>query len=769
MSVNVAGIRENGKTRIVTSGSFYKDQLLQPFSHITIEMAKSLDELTSSFQAARLGYDFVRDITSDRISPMQELFKPNKTVLIRSTDWKKATDRPPHAQGRMIMGKVFSHMGLNDALIRDLLDAWASEKYLFVNGKEVGVMVNGLPMGDPLTKTNLSLAHPISVRYAKKKFLAKYTKSIFVYCRGNGDDEVAVVAADTDEEARYFFQCLEEASSMLGYEKSEEDTFITDDWATYCEEIFRVPVHRFDTIKHAVRYKDSTLSPYLDLPKIRLMIDTRKDRQDFSSDPRGKVTLLGTDCEYVLKDSTVAVNNLFSVSAALQDIGLGLRYASIPYYLPKQIWGVGRVVPFWNETSWARAMNSQDRRVRNLTLRALEEYNTGKHVITAVRAGISRQQTHFDTESYLEVFTIPEDDPIKQYCVVRTEDWEKFPSGVLEKLLSGNRLISEHEINKFYLFHQRLESLTQDLHQDLFEVIGRMGVEIEDYDDARQSKIISDFSKEYKGNTFCLTNAVKQNLYPESLRQKLGEFDPRRVIFDWPYLANWKRTRSKGNTPMSEDLDTLEDWFKWNFEAVKAGEFYEDVPTYVISDDEVILEEIDRYSVKVHVIVSDDRKLIRKAQNIFSPHKLILGFSARTYQLSTWEGEPHNLEDYNFGSDDEYGMSSTYQRGPEMTDVGCVHPRVFSSVFEKIYGMQPHVHLDIGSIDEAQVRMEPTREAIPGWNQNVNRDKRIALPLREKHTPNLKMDNDLFVQAVEFPRSIRGGFQDKLRVIRQYY
>jgi len=60
MKTNIAAIRENGKSRIVTSGSFWKDAALQPFSHITLHLAKIFKNLRSGLQAGRLGWRYIQ-------------------------------------------------------------------------------------------------------------------------------------------------------------------------------------------------------------------------------------------------------------------------------------------------------------------------------------------------------------------------------------------------------------------------------------------------------------------------------------------------------------------------------------------------------------------------------------------------------------------------------------------------------------------------------------------------------------------------------------
>jgi hypothetical protein len=206
-NVNVAGIRENGKCRVVTSGSFYKDVLLQPFSHLTIEMAKSNPILSAGFQAGRLGWEFIQSI--EGLDPVRGEILFEDDVSMLSFDWTKATDNPSHASGVAVMGPILRKIGLDEETIQVILRTWVGPKDLYMNKVKVGTMVRGIPMGDPLTKTNLSLAHPICDRYAKLKI----GRRVITVGTGNGDDGNIIAAGPYRQKYIDEFCC---AAAMLG-------------------------------------------------------------------------------------------------------------------------------------------------------------------------------------------------------------------------------------------------------------------------------------------------------------------------------------------------------------------------------------------------------------------------------------------------------------------------------------------------------------------------------------------------------------------------
>jgi len=496
-------------------------------------------------------------------------------------------------------------------------------KHLYYKGKYIGEMVNGIPMGDPLTKTNLSLVHPICSRYAKKR-LGKRIVSLGV---GNGDDGVQIAAGPLRTE---YFNHFLHAASMLGYDESIDDTFITKDWMVYCEEVFRFPIDRFHTVRNANRLKDSAISPYLDVPKGRLIVDTRKDRQDFSSDPKGKYTLLGKDLEYIHKDSGTGINFLFAVSSACQDICLGLRDRREPVYLPRQIFGVGKMVPKWNHVSWTNAIFSQKTWSRNITTQVIREYlGMVKPTLSEFR-GVTGNQNHFDKESSTEILQIPEDDPINQWRVIRRSDWEKFPVGVLEKLTSTGRLVRETEVSKQYLFLKRLEELEQDLHVDLFEHFKTLSIELKEFTYEETLMLTHKFVSIFSSAPWRLRFIKTEDLYDARVVQILSDTNPLKVSIEGYKYPERFRKPPPADTPYQRDVNRLEEWFNNNYEDILGGREYELPPTNIVEDDPILILQAEASKADMVIVVTDDWKLCRLMANKITS-KLIGNISIRNW------------------------------------------------------------------------------------------------------------------------------------------
>jgi len=619
LKVNVAGIRENGKCRVVTSGSFYKDALLQPFSHLTIEMAKALPELKQGFTAGRLGWEFIRLLDSNDPLRGDILFEDEVSGL--SFDFKKATDAPSHAAGRAVMTPILQKIGLDDETIEALLFAWIGDQHLFRNKKLVGMAVNGIPMGNPLTKTMLSLVHPICSYYAR----IKVGRRITVIGTGNGDDGNQIAAGS--ERYEYFRHFLAGAS-MLGYDESQDDTFITDDWMTYCEEVFRIPVDRFHVVKNAVRVGDSRISPYLDHPRGRLVLDTKKDRQDFSSTPQGKYTLMGKDLEYVSKDATNGINFLFAVSSACQDICLGLSDRTEPVTLPRQIYGTGKPPSKWNVVSWFNAIVNSRKWARYCTVATMKELIGERPPHYTNLRGVMRDQPHFKNESVLEVLRIPEDDPIKKYRVIKQDDWEKFPAGVIDKLIMGGRLVRESKLSGQYLFHQRMCGILEE-RKDLFEVARTMTDEILEFHEDDILATIKKFRKKYYNRQWTLRSVMNEDLYWPNIVSIMADADPLKVNLDLKYLDRFGH-RPRSDTPHERRLDELEAWFVDNLHEILEGRSASIPPRDILADDDLIMLEIDRTVELIILLISDDNKLGFRAGRQFLD-KVIFQVSCRDW------------------------------------------------------------------------------------------------------------------------------------------
>nr|QIR30290.1 RNA-dependent RNA polymerase [Plasmopara viticola lesion associated narnavirus 11] len=700
LKVNVVAVRENAKARVVTSGSFWKDAALQPFSHITIHLVKRFPNLRSGLQAGRLGWRFIEKINYDvdDRDGINWIFQCPK-IYLYTTDWSKATDGPSQ-QSAGITLDLLKACGLDERTLNIVKLYWCSPKELYMNGKHVGTLNRGIPMGDPLTKTNLSLAHPICDLYAQLKTHA------FSLEEGNGDD----TAAFTDDPA--YAEAHAEAATMLGYERSPLDDIVTTDWGTYCEEWFHIPVEKINTCKWGTRFKNSGLLPYLDVPKIRALIATEKDREDFSSNPQGKVTLLGHDQEYFNRFDPGPYSTIYSVCAAIQDVSLATIDQDTPLFLPRQINGIGRPPPDWNTESWMNVIKHSRPWIAKYYLTIMNDINEGLDDISGYR-GAMKESNHFSKEMMVELFQIPEDDPIRRYISVPRDEWKDYPEGVLLKLVTLGYLVPESKLEKYYLFQERISNLEQDLPEaDLFQVIKRKMVEYPtiDVESEAAQDIVERFVEDYRDQPYQLNIGKEENLYHTAAIEKLAEGDPLRVSHEFPLIKKFSK-RERPDTKYEEQGLLLYQWFMGAHLAKMKGLPIGIPPTDIIEDDPIIVRAINDGGADIHVIVTDDVRLYRLCLNKY-PDTWIFRMSVVHYlQTNTWCSN-EGIESY----DDE--LTSCFNE---------TYPQLKCTV---------KVHLDGGNIEAWMAKYNPSPDAtgcywetvgIP-WRKNIKKENMVRKP-----------------------------------------
>lgn len=692
LKVNVVAVRENGKSRVVTSGSFWKDAALQPFSHATIHLIKLMPNLRSGLQAGRLGWRYIEKINYDEDGDRDGLnWIFQKKAYLYSTDWKAATDGPSQDSAEVTL-QLLRSCGLDERTLNVVKTYWCSPKQLYMSGKHVGTLARGIPMGDPLTKTNLSLAHPICDLYAIRK-TGSLSKE-----EGNGDDTVAIVDNPKYAEAHL------EAAIGLGYEPSPLDDVITTDWGTYCEEWFHLPVSPVNTCKWGTRFKNSNLLPYLDVPKIRTMIATAKDREDFSSDPKGKVTLLGHDQEYFSRFDPGPYHTIFSVASAVQDVSLAVIDQDTPLYLPRQINGVGRPPPDWNQESWMNIIARSRPWIGQYYLTVMNEINEGTSDISGYRGAI-KSSNHFSKEMMVELFEIPKDDPIRKWILVKAEEWVNYPEGALTKLVTLGHLIPESKLSKYYLFQERLSNLEQDLPKaDLFQVVKRKMIDypVIDVTGQKARDIVNRFVEDYRDQPYQLNIGREENLYSHEAIERLAAGDPLRVTHDFPLLRKFGQ-RERPQTLYEEQGLLLYEWFLGAKLALEHGLEVGDPPREVLADDPLIIHAIQEGVAAIHIIVTDDLKLYRLALNKFPTTWIFRMTVLRYLQTQRWCDETY--EDYDYEELIEQEFMETYGEDATVS-----------------------VHLDLGNIESWTNRFvsdpdDPTifweSTGIP-WRKNIH-------------------------------------------------
>jgi hypothetical protein len=759
MNVNVAVIRENAKPRVVTSGSFWKETALQPFSHITIQLIKTLRHLRNGLSAGRLGWRFISQVeyTQGDEGGLNWIFEKEnkKDIRLYTSDWKMATDGPMPQSGRDLTGSLLRKTGLDPTILKVILDYWVGEKIMHVKGKPVGKMVRGIPMGDPLTKTNLSLAHPVCDLYA----IYKTHSQSFV--NGNGDD-LAVIT--NSEEYGHAYQ---EAATMLGYQRSSDDEVISKCWGTYCEEYFHLPVSKVNTCKWGTRFKNSLLLPYLDVPKLRCMIATEKDRADFSSDPRGKTTLLGHDEEYLDVNDPGPLKHIYAIAAGFQDVSLALIDQPTPLYLPRQVNGLGRPPSYWSVDSWMRILSRCKSWHKKYYLRVFYEYTHGLDGVTTWK-GALKESNHFQKEMMVEIQSIPEDNPVKKWVVVEQDEWDLYPDGLLEKLITTNYLIPESKISKYYLMQIRLMTLEQDQPQvDLFECIKSKMVSYPDLPQEMERDLVSKFVDLYKSSPFRLKTDRREPLYDSDILRILDEGSPLSVgVTRYPLLRKFEKPM-RPDTLYQKNAEDLYTWFKGARMFVKSGQPADSysfrLPTDILDDDPQLIRRIERERDRYDcfVLISDDNKLARLVWNKF-PDVVVFRMNCSSYfQSLLWLRENDLMSDIpgemDHGDLEDVLLDSLLNDGDDIEEE-VVYDMHLRALFREHFGQQANLMtlFDKGNIESHQNKFNEDESGmiyqtigIP-WSKNISNRNMERKPLHGSlHKPRPRSFQDL-----GFPQSL---------------
>jgi len=600
LKVNVAAVRENGKARVVTSGSFYKEAALQPYSHLTIHAIKNLPNIRDGLKAAKLGFKAAEGLHHDEYG-VSWIFS-NKKIFMYSVDWKNATDKPtPQMAKELVIDRLLTKLGVPPDELEMIEFYWLSPKELYRKKKRIGTLVNGVPMGDPLTKTCLSLAHPICDLYAR------YTTGALAIEKGNGDDTTAI----TDDPA--YCEAHEKAAAMLGYEVSPLDRFIHPVWATYCEEWYHRPLHKSNTVKTAMKTGSLGLLPYLDVPKLRIMIGTAKERIDFSSDITGKITLMGKEDDYTRKLRTSPYRTVNSIASSIQDALLSTIHQPTPLHLPRQVYGVGKAAPDWNVTTWMNIIKRGPLWKRGVYYIAMYALNRDRSDL--LPKGYLKESKHFNKEAWVECLDIHPDDPIRDKRVLSAEESKLFPGTVLSKLKRMGYLMGQSTLMKYYLFQERLDTMGE-VDRDLFTRVKEQvsSLDPESISDEILEAEVTQFCNRFSHRPFDVRRDKWEDLYDFDAVKTLEQGNPLRVTtVHFPFLDRFIR-REPPKSRYEEEGRELYEWFLGAKEQLLAGEEPDYAPPWLLEDDPLIIHQIALMETSHYIVATDDQAMLRKAE-----------------------------------------------------------------------------------------------------------------------------------------------------------
>jgi len=161
-----------------------------------------------------------------------------------------------------------------------------------------------------------------------------------------GDDEITI----SNNTAKPYYK-LFSLENVVDMKVSYTDTSVNTGLGTYAEAVLKVPRTYSDTWYNYRRTSPETLG-YIDVPKIRLILHTTSMRQRYSDTVSGKFCDMASLCSWVDKGNPLWAT--FNVASLFQDIVLGALSVETSAYMPKDMGGYGKSLPFDNPENFIR-------------------------------------------------------------------------------------------------------------------------------------------------------------------------------------------------------------------------------------------------------------------------------------------------------------------------------------------------------------------------------------------------------------------------------
>jgi len=278
--VRVHVVAEPGKARTITVAPYAYQVLMGIFAHVYQATLKSKG-VQSGLRADRHLWRFLQQTLNPQNENWDTLQEGNVYAL--STDLSEATDFGNKDVAREVLHYMIRLTpGMPRGLSVLMKTLYCSKRYCFVpQGRGFGLVTakRSWLMGDMMTKFMLTVVHDYCCRLS---LLSTYTLV--------GDDEIALSSHHKQL-----------SNHLLNLEKffkiSEDDTYISEHFAFYCEEGTILPQYAHDT--NHVRMRRGKELLYLDYPRIRLLIPTQLETDAYSATNQGRFALLGKESRWV--------------------------------------------------------------------------------------------------------------------------------------------------------------------------------------------------------------------------------------------------------------------------------------------------------------------------------------------------------------------------------------------------------------------------------------------------------------------------------------
>jgi hypothetical protein len=187
MSVRVKAVPELGKYRVITVSSLDHAVLLHPMSHTTLAFFGEYAPTAAGIKSGNQAWEFFRRLSG--ANPAASFIfdeTPRKSVM--STDWKSATDYCDHYLARGMLNRFMMRIGFPAFYRKMCIFALTAPRMVLDPLKEgkIWLTTRGVLMGDPGTKTVLTLYHPV-VKFLALRAIRDYAAAEEVDDSASGD------------------------------------------------------------------------------------------------------------------------------------------------------------------------------------------------------------------------------------------------------------------------------------------------------------------------------------------------------------------------------------------------------------------------------------------------------------------------------------------------------------------------------------------------------------------------------------------------------
>jgi hypothetical protein len=274
--IRVLTIPEPGcKARIVTTGPYWLYVLQQSQAHVTRAFLASHPSAKSGLVRADQAWHYLYLISNARSS-----FKDDFACL--SSDLESATDAIPRIVAKQLWKGFIDGLGYTGYLLDVAADLLIKDRLCLVETNDTFVATRGVFMGEPLTKTILTLLNLSCEEIAIREYLGyDYAKPVQVSWRCfavAGDDHIAIGPMD-------YLHGITRTHIRAGSLISVTKHAVSKRFVRYCEKILDINNIRNlnwtpKTINNGL--SEYNQSPFVDSIKVRLLSPCSKNNEKFN-------------------------------------------------------------------------------------------------------------------------------------------------------------------------------------------------------------------------------------------------------------------------------------------------------------------------------------------------------------------------------------------------------------------------------------------------------------------------------------------------------